>query len=198
MLETCLCSGSATSLPSSSIGSKFVCAPLAVRISPAPDDIIVLQVRQASTRSVTPDFWREEKSEVPQRMAVPTAFPLPRDLATAQALAVAAIHAATSAGQINRGPATPFALSALMCTVRMQCNTCPQCRPFLLGACAAIIAASSGACAGAMCGPSPTLQLRRAMPHALLQVPSLIQPHACVKSPAKQRPTAWPALCIPR
>ncbi|KAK9791560.1 hypothetical protein WJX73_003397 [Symbiochloris irregularis] len=56
------------------------------------------ELRQAATRSVTPDGLRDVETEVPKRMAVPTAFPLPRDLATAQALAVAAIHAAHAAG----------------------------------------------------------------------------------------------------
>lgn len=75
---------------------------------------VVQQLRQAATRSVTPDGLRDVETEVPKRMAVPTAFPLPRDLATAQALAVAAIHAAHAAGP---APMCPCAMCPSGCVI---------------------------------------------------------------------------------
>lgn len=44
------------------------------------------------------DEQQHEEAVIPQRMAVPSVFPLPSDQATAQALAAAAIHKAHSAG----------------------------------------------------------------------------------------------------
>ena len=57
--------------------------------------MLVQAGRAAAARAVSEDG---DPVDVPQRMAVPTAFPLPRDQTTAQALAVAAIHAAHAAG----------------------------------------------------------------------------------------------------
>ena len=85
------------------------------------------RAKSAEAKPVPEPDVSPQSEGIPSRLAMPSVFPLPKDQATAQALAVAAIHKAHAAGtKCKMTPTVAFSAAELAAVGQLpDCCSCP-------------------------------------------------------------------------